>query len=164
MAYKKHDFKNKDLLVSIEGLIRDGWDNKQVAKYLNYNETYFCKVIKENSELSEAIVRARKPLTFNVENSLYKRAVGMKVKTVIRRWAIDANGKQTDIEIIQETEQEIPPDTKAQQLWLSQKKPEVWNKQPLKVDATTNGKDINTSIVIEVIDRTEQIKKDDSGG
>lgn len=162
MARKKHDFTDRDLLVTIEGLIRDGWDNRQVAKYLGYNNTYFSELVGKHAELAETITRARKPLTFNVENSLYKRAVGMKVKTVTKRWMVNADGKQTDVEIIQETESEIPPDVKAQQLWLSQKKPEIWNKQPQKIDATTNGKDLNSNIVIEIINKVEQVKKDES--
>lgn len=159
----KYDFKDKDLILTIEGMIRDGADNKQVAKYLGYNETYFSDLIKTHSELSDAITRGRKPLTFSVENSLYKRATGMKVKSIIRRWMVDAEGKQTDVEIIQETESEIPPDPKAMAFWLSQKKPEVWNKQPQKIDATTNGKDLNTPIIIEFIDSSDKVDNENTG-
>lgn len=135
----RYDFTDKDLLINIEGLIRDGWDNQQVAKYLGYNITYFSELITKHPELSEAITRGRKPLTFNVENSLYKRSVGMKVKSVTRRWLVGPDGKQTDVEIIQETETDIPPDPKAIDLWLRSKKPEIWNKQPDKHEVNLKG-------------------------
>lgn len=134
MAHKKYDFTDKDFIGTIEGLIRDGWDNKQVAEYLHYNEQYFCKVVKNNSELSEAIRRARKPITFAIENSLIKKCMGMKVKSITKRWMVGADGKQTDIEIIQETETELPPDGRLIQFYLSQRKPEIYNKQPQKIE------------------------------
>lgn len=135
----RYDFKNKDLLLTIEGMVRDGATNKQVAEYLRYSETYFCELLKKTPELSEVFTRARRPLTVSVENSLYRRAIGMKVKTVTKRWMVGPDGKQTDIEIIQETESEVPPDPKAIAFWLTQRKPEVWNKQPQKIDVTTGG-------------------------
>ncbi len=137
--HARYDFTDKDFLATIEGLIRDGWDNKQVAEYLKYNETYFSKLTVKYPQLGEAIIRARKPITFAIENSLIKKCMGMKVKSVTKRWLTGPDGKQTDIEIIQETETELPPDGRLIQFYLSQRKPEVYNKQPQKIDVTTDG-------------------------
>ncbi|MEG2064983.1 MAG: hypothetical protein RRY23_07560 [Alistipes sp.] len=69
----------------------------------------------------------------------------------------------TDKVIIQEVESVLPPDVGAAALWLKQKKSDVWNKQPLRIDTTTNGKSVNREpLTIEIIDRTDQVRKDDT--
>lgn len=135
----KHDFTDRDLIMTIEGMVRDGADNKQIAKYLGYTETYFCEAQRLYPELGEAIRRGRKPWTTAIENSLIKRCTGMKVKSTTRRWMVGPDGKQTDVEIVQETETEVPPEPKSIMFYLTQRKPEVYNKQPQKVDLTTGG-------------------------
>jgi len=99
---------------------------------------------------------------------------GIKIKTQVRRFLeqkceceggdkrcqyCKGTGKIliTDVELVQETVTELPPDTGAAALWLKQKKPDIWNKQPLRIDQTTNGKELNTSIQIEIIDKREQV-------
>ena len=123
---------------------------KESPEYFNYTETYFSGLVNSISELSEALKRGRRPLETMVENSLFKRAFGgIKIKTQVRRFLEEkcecegrdkkcdrckGTGKKlvTDIESVQETVTELPPDTGAAAFWLKQKKPEIWNKQPLK--------------------------------
>ena len=139
----KYDYADQEFLLEMEGLARDGWDDMQIAgKYL-LEPTYFCRLKDKYPQLSQALKRGRKPLNMIVENSLYKRAIGLKVKTVVRRWMPKPDGGNTDIEIIQETETELPPDTGAAMAWLKQRKPEQWNKQPIKMEITgKDGKDL----------------------
>jgi len=157
MACKKKALfvKGSDDLVIAESLARDGFDNKQIAKRFNYNETYFSELVNTISELSDALKRGRQPLELYVENSLYKRATGLKVRTQVRRFIekdcdccgdkkctkCDGTGKiATDMEFVQETITELPPDTGAAMAWLKQRKPEYWNKQPLKLEVNANVK------------------------
>lgn len=126
MAKPKFDFTDKHNLLKIEGWARDGWEDKQIAEALRYNETYFSELKGLKSELSEALKRGRQPLDILVENSLYKRATGLKVKTVVKRWMVLPDGTKTDTEILQETESEVPPDTGAAMCWLKNRKPEIW--------------------------------------
>jgi excinuclease UvrABC ATPase subunit len=156
MAKSKHNFRDPETLLIVEGLARDGLDNKDVAKYFNYSETYFSELVNSISELSEALKKGRKPLEILVENSLYRRAVGgTKVKTQVRRFLeercqCEGNDKKcpeckgtgkiliTDVELVQETVSELPPDVGAAAFWLKQKKSEVWNKQPTKIETESN--------------------------
>lgn len=157
----KFDFKNPMNLLRIEGWARDGEEDRQIAKRLHYTDTYFCDLKNRFSELSEALNRGRQPLDVLIENSLYKRAMGLKVKTVTKRWLTLPDGTQTDTEIIQEVTTELPPDVGALAYWLKNRKPDGWNKQPTRVDSTTNGNDIGGGIVIEIIDSTTQVKDDE---
>ena len=117
-------------LLEIEGLARDGWDDKQIAERYHITPQYFCQLKDKYVELFESLKRGRAPLTVNVENSLYKRAVGLEVKTIIKKVTPDGE------EILQETITQLPPDTGACMAWLKNKKPELWNRQPVKIEQT----------------------------
>ena len=133
-AKPKIDFKDKNTFLLIEELARDGLDDKQIAKKIGYNITYFCGLKKKYSELSESLKRGRKPLTYHVENSLFKRATGLKVKSVTTKTIKD---KQTGEIIAEEeitTENELPPDTGAIAFWLKQRKPDNWNKASTNIN------------------------------
>ena len=128
-AKPKHEYSDPMFILQVEGWARDGYDDKQIAELLDLDPTYFCKVKKQYPQLTQALKKGRQPLEVLVENSLFKRATGMKVKTTVRRWEIvdGLDGIPQRVEVIQETESELPPDTGAAMAWLKHKKPEVWN-------------------------------------
>jgi hypothetical protein len=157
-GYKKakFDFDDSMNLLLIEGYARDGMDDKQIAKAIHYNTTHFCELKHKYPRLVEALKRGRAPLTIVVENSLYKRATGLKVKTRVSRFLekqCECVGKDkrcpecmgtgkillTDVELVQVTETELPPDTGAAMAWLKHHKPEKYNVQPIRIDHTSNG-------------------------
>ncbi|MDR1631349.1 MAG: hypothetical protein LBR97_00405 [Dysgonamonadaceae bacterium] len=82
----KYTFDDSDNLLIAEGLARDGLDNKDIAVYFGCDENYFSTLVTSIPELSKALKRGRKPLEIVVENSLYKRATGLKVKTQVCRF------------------------------------------------------------------------------
>lgn len=128
-AKPKHDYDDPMFYLQIEGWARDGYDDYQIADLLTLTATYFCDLKKKYPELSEALKKGRRPLEVLVENSLFRRATGLKVKTTVRKWEIWPNedGEPQRVEVVQETETELPPDTGAAMAWLKHKKPEMWN-------------------------------------
>lgn len=143
----KYDYSDPQFLLEVEGYARDGCTNEEVARNLVINPTYFSELQVRFPEISEALKRGRKPLNILAENSLYKRVQGMKVTTIKRSWIEDENGTVTGVRV-EEITQEIPPDTGAIAFWLKQRKPGIWNKQPIKVDHTTGGDQIKPSTII----------------
>lgn len=135
MASEKYDYEGKDFLLWVEGYSRDGYNEAQIAETLDLCPQHFSKLKGKYPKIDEAIKRGRKPLDIVVENSLYRRAIGLKVKKVVREWKI-IDGHETPVEVVRETEEELPPDTGAAMAWLKQRKPEQWNKQPDKVALT----------------------------
>lgn len=59
-----------------------------------------------------------------VENALLKRALGMRIRRVIRK--IDKKGEEE----ITETTVDVPPDIKAAQYWLTHRRPDRWPMRP----------------------------------
>lgn len=159
----KYDYTDRFLLLEIEGYARDGDTNEAIAQRLGLNRTHFINIQKQYPDIYDAIARGRRPLNVIAENSLYKRMTGMKVKTTVTRYLLDKDGNKTGVRDVQETEQEIPPDFHAIEFWLRNRKPATYNIERQKIDATTNGKDINSNIVIEIINSVDKVKKDDSG-
>lgn len=144
------DYEDQMLLVEIEGYARDGYDDFQIAEILGISESAFSRNKRKkradgsDSLLSLALRAGRRPLEVMVENSLYKRAMGMKVKTttITRRWMVIEGMGETPVEVISETEteQEIPPDFNCIHLWLRAKKSDMYNIQPTRIDLTSAGK------------------------
>lgn len=138
----KFDFKDKDNQNLIEEMARDGLDDKQIAEKIGYGQQYFVELKKKFSELSEALKRGRKPLNYFVESSLFKRAVGLKVKSTTTKQIKDKQTGEIIAEEVVTTETELPPDTGAMAYWLKQRKADKWNKEPVKVDVTTQGEKV----------------------
>ncbi|MDD3229597.1 MAG: hypothetical protein PHE09_10315 [Oscillospiraceae bacterium] len=155
MAKVKFDFKDPQNILRIEGWARDGLDDKQIAANIGYNETYFSELKGRISELSEALKKGRAPLDIVVESTLYRRAIGTKIKVQqaikVKDVYYDEQGRRCQTERVEiiELEQEVPSDPTSMIFWLKNRKPEQWNKQAEKLDVTTNGKDITGSISVE---------------
>ncbi|WP_165798996.1 bacteriophage terminase small subunit [Sphingobacterium corticibacter] len=131
-------------LLQIEGWARDGYDDRQIAELLDLSAEHFSRLKSANPQLYQALKKGRQPLEVLVENSLFKRATGLKVKTTVRKWVVMPNedGEYQNVEVVQETETELPPDTGAAMAWLKHKKPEMWNiatKMQMEQDINMNG-------------------------
>jgi len=117
----RHDYGDPMLLLEVEGWARDGLDDRRVAGRLGVTPSHFCKLKLRWPALSDALKKGRRPLEALVENALLRRAVGMRVKTVVRE-VRDGAG-----EAVRETETELPPDVGAALAWLRHRKPGVWD-------------------------------------
>lgn len=144
MAKIKFDFKDPQNQLRIEGWARDGLDDKQIAANIGYNETYFSELKGRIPELSEALKKGRAPLDIVVESTLYRRAVGMKVKSQqafkVKDVYYDEAGRRCETERIEtvDVEQDLPPDPTSMIFWLKNRKPEQWNQQPIKIESESN--------------------------
>ena len=118
---------------------RDGLSDEQLCKKMDISVSTFYEWKKKYPELSEALSRGKEIADVEVENALYKTALGY-TETVQKSFKLhhvdyDAQGKkireydylQTGIEQVH-----VPANVKAQQVWLYNRKPETWRE---RVDA-----------------------------
>jgi hypothetical protein len=156
----KYNYRNEEFLSMIETLAKKGLTDKEIAYSIGIGHTCFCENKQKYSELAEALTRARCHINAVVRQKYLSLGLGgVKTKSVTRRKIETAPGEFLDGEVIQETETELPPNPHVLQTWLFNNDPE-WRKSVIegkRLDLTSNGKDINTSIQVEVIDRREQI-------
>ena len=81
--------------------------------------------MKKYPDISESLKKGKAPVDFEVENALYKRAVGFKyeeIETVEEE--VDGVFKTR----VKRTQKTALPDTSAIIFWLKNRKPEQWRK------------------------------------
>jgi len=93
--------------------------------------------------LSEALKRGKAPVDQQVENALFKNAMGYDYEETITEIEDLGNGKQK--KHIRKVMKHRPPDTTAQIFWLKNRRPDRWRD---KQDVALNTEPVR--IVIDV--------------
>lgn len=124
MAANRWDqWLTEDGLLKIQGWARDGLIDKQIAH--NMGVAWSTLKIWKNRfpELAEAISKSKEVVDREVENALYKRALGYWVTETETTTFSDGTTKTT------EKRRHIVPDTTAQIFWLKNRKPDEWREK-----------------------------------
>lgn len=122
MARGKFEYwLTEDGLTLLEGWARDGLTDEQISHNMGCAYSTFRVWKDKFPAISAALKRSKEIVDYEVENALYKRAVGyMRVEQVATK----------DGEIIQ-IEKEVPPDVTAQIFWLKNRRPDKWRDKPI---------------------------------
>lgn len=141
----KYETDVKPRLVEIEAWKRDGLTNEQIMKNLGIGRDSFYRYKDKYSEFSDALKKGKEVADIEVENALFKRAIGYKYKEVIKE-VKEIDGKKTTY--IKEVIKEMPGDVGAQIFWLKNRKSSKWkDKQDIDIE------DNNVSITINGVKR-----------
>lgn len=122
---KYHEWLQQDNLLMIEGWARQGLTDEQIASNIGIGTTTFYTWVDRFPVIRESLKKGKAPVDFEVENALYKRAVGFEyeeVETLIE----EVNGETK--KKVKRTKRIAPPDTSAIIFWLKNRKPEQWRK------------------------------------
>lgn len=156
MAVSKYETNVKPKLFLVEMWARDGLTDEQIAEKLDISVASFYNYKNEHLEFLESLKRGKEVADYEVENALFKKALGYnaKIKKAFKvKEVLYENGKRLkETERIEYAEDEvhIPADTTAQIFWLKNRKPNTWrDKQELEHKA-------NNGILDEM---TEYFKK-----
>ncbi|GIP57900.1 transposase [Paenibacillus woosongensis] len=124
-------------LLLIEAWARDGLIDEDIAKKLGVAYSTFRTYRDKFPALSAALKKGKEMADIEVENALFKRAVGYQYDEVTREAVKDIDPETGDvITKMVETKRvtkEVQPDVTAQIFWLKNRRPEVWrDKQEIK--------------------------------
>lgn len=145
MAKSKYETNVKDKLFLVECWARDGLTNLNISKNLGISEETFYKYKEKYSEFSEALKKGKEVADYEIENALFKRALGYRYDEVTME-----NGVE-----VKRVTKEVAPDTTAQIFWLKNRKPKVWrDRKDIDADIKTEQKVLDVSKLT-----TEQIKE-----
>ena len=145
IAKSKYETDVKPRLVEIEAWKRDGLTDEQIFKNLGISRDSFYRYKDKYSEFSDALKKGKEVADIEVENALFKRAIGYKYKEVIKE-VKEIDGKKTTY--IKEVVKEMPGDVGAQIFWLKNRKSSKWkDKQDIDIE------DNNVSITIQGVKR-----------
>lgn len=127
------DWIKPDNLTLLTAWARDGLIDKEIAEKMNVSPPTLYKYKKMFPQIVEALRKGKELVDVEVENALYKKALGynvpvqkaFKVKDIV----YNENGKKiSETERIEYAEEEIhiPADTTAQIFWLKNRKKQQW--------------------------------------
>lgn len=132
---KYHAWLQEDNLIRIESWARMGLTDEQIAKNMGVNKTTLYDWMKKFPDISNSIKKGKAPIDFEVENALFKRAIGYEyeeVETIIE----EIDGKQR--KRIKKIKKVALPETSAMIFWLKNRKPKEWRKLNPVVEAKLN--------------------------
>lgn len=119
-------------LPSIEKWTREGLTQDQIAKNLGVGVSTFRKYINDHEELLEAINKGRVIAVAEVENALFKRALGYDYEETKTSLKLNDDGSAT--ESTETMRKHLPPDVAACFILLKNKDRGNWADNPMKID------------------------------
>ena len=126
---KYQEWLEPDGLLKLEGWARDGLNDEQIAKNMGINVATLYKYKNLYSKINEALKRGKEVIDIEVENALYKRAIGYTYEEVKEEEMADGRVRRTV------TIKEVAGDTTAQIFWLKNRKPAEWrDKQNIEIE------------------------------
>lgn len=148
MAKSKADeWLEKDKLTLLEAWARDGLTDEQIANNMGISVASLYNYKNQHLEILEALKKGKEVVDIQVENALYKKALGYNVllKKTFKLKRIEYNGDGKKIKEYEELvdgydETHIPADTTAQIFWLKNRNPRKWRD---KVEVETNKQELS---------------------
>lgn len=117
---KIQDWLEDDKLILLEGWARDGLSEEQIAKNMGITRPTLWDWKKKELNIFNALKKGREVADYEVENALFKRALGYTIQ--INEQKIDKDGCVHDTI----RDMHVPADTTAQIYWLKNRKPKEW--------------------------------------
>lgn len=120
MAKGKYEsWLTPDGLLRLEAWTRDGLTDEQIAANIGINPATLYDWKKKYPEISESLKRGKEVVDIEVENALYKRAIGYSYQEIKTEETAEGEKVTTTIK-------EVVPDVTAQIFWLKNRKPDQW--------------------------------------
>lgn len=131
---KARRWTSEEGLRQIQAWARSGLTDEQIAHNCAVHPTTIYAWKKKYDELSKALEQGKEVVDLQVENALFRRALGYSYEEIIRETvASDKNnsGASARERVITRTvSKHVAPDVTAQIFWLKNRKPEEWRNNP----------------------------------
>ncbi|MBS6888618.1 MAG: hypothetical protein E6377_18025 [Clostridium sp.] len=138
MAKSKWEEVSKRLK-DVETWASMGLSEKQIAKNLGISKSTMENYKNDHLDFLDSLNSGKRLASYEVENAVYKKATGYKVKKTAaikcKDTYYDENGNKCIKERVEvvEYEEEVPADIQAAKFWLVNKKSAKWSDNPAKI-------------------------------
>ena len=122
-------------MLRIEGWARDGLTDEQICHNIGIHVATICEWKNRFPQLAEALKRGKAPVDQQVENALFRNAIGYDYEETITEIEELAGGKQK--KHVRKIKKHKPPDTTAQIFWLKNRRPDKWRDKPITAEDTS---------------------------
>ena len=136
MAVKQRikDWETPEALTRLGGWAKDGLTNEQIAQNMGIDVSTLYRWIKRSPDICEALKENKEIADRNVENALYKSALGYSYVEVTKER--DETGMMV---VTKEVTKEVKPNPTSIIYWLKNRMPKVYRDHPeLTTDAADN--------------------------
>ena len=148
---KYHKWLTKEGLTLIEGWAKTGLSDEQIATNIGVTTTTFYDWKKKYADFSEALKKGKEVSDFEVENALFKSAIGYEYEERKEVQEVVDGVMRKKVEI---TRKQVPPNATSAIFWLKNRKPVEW-RDVKQIDGNVNMKQENPFEGIS----TDDIKK-----
>lgn len=169
MAGKRRGTKAKyeywltdDGLLKIKGWARDGLTDLQIAQNIGIAYSTFRTWRDKYPALSAALKNEKQIADRNVENALYKRAIGYEFieKRVSKEQFYNVvTGRIEELTKTVTTNKHVSPDSTAIIYWLKNRKPAEWRERKNEPDDNLNGELSKVDELLNGIDKLAGTKE-----
>lgn len=137
MKSQADKWRTEDGLLLLKGWARNGLKDTLIAKNMGITAKTLYEWKNKYSDICEALKKGKEPADIEVEDALFKAAIGyyvtvkepIKVKTK-KQLKDKGTVEEEHVEFI-EKETYIPPNPTAIIFWLKNRKPEAWRDRPM---------------------------------
>lgn len=131
---KYDDWLTEDGLLKIQGWAMDGLTDEQIAHNMGIRRSTLYEWRKKFAVISNTLKKGKEVADREVENALYKRAIGYE--TITEKREKREHGVVVESMVITK---QIPPDVTAMIFWLKNRKPDVWRDKTETAITESNG-------------------------
>ncbi len=112
--------------IRIEGWARDGLTDEQIAKNMGISASTLYAWKEKFQEISEALKKGKDVADREVENALFRSALGYEAVEEVEERVVDEKTGEAKLVVTKRTNKHIPANTTAQIFWLKNRKPDMW--------------------------------------
>lgn len=123
---KYQEWLEPDNLIRIKGWARDGLTDAQIAHNMGISHNTLISWKKKLPEFAQALKITKDVVDREVENALYKRAMGFEYTETTEERKLNPETSQFEMIVTKRVNKVVLPDTTAQIFWLKNRKPDVW--------------------------------------
>ena len=131
---KYEKWLEKDKLILLEGWRRDGLRYDQIAANIGINEATLYEWINKYDKIAEALKKGEEVCVYEVENALYKAAIGYDVVETEQIETEMPDGTVTTQK--RAKKRHIPPSVGAICFILKNRRSSKWQDKPTVIDTT----------------------------
>ena len=115
-----------DGLKLLEAWARDGLTDEQIAHNMGVSIRTLYGYKGKHVQILQALKKGKEVVDVEVENALYKRALGYSYTETTRERVYDPETEIYGLVVTKTVVKEVQPDVTAQIFWLKNRKPDVW--------------------------------------
>ena len=135
---KYKEWLEPDKLILLQGWRRDGLKYEQIADNMGINHATLYEWIKKYSEIANALKKGEEVMVYEVENALYKSAIGYDVTETDQTETVSPDG--TRVVAKHARKRHVPPSVGAICFILKNRRSDKWQDKPAVVDMTALNK------------------------